>query len=464
MAIEKEAEAFLGKHLERLQQKAHIRQWLGGLLVAGLLVAMGYFAYGLLPRQYALTITGGDILGNRHFVAKSLQEEAIRNGVGLRVIPTKGSTEALEMLDQGKLDLALVQGGLEATHPNVEHVATIAPELLHFLVRPEIKEIGDIRGKRVNLGGKSGGTRVVARQVLEFSGLAEGVDYIETNYSAETLISLHASRLPEVIVLTSFAPSHTVDFLVKEHGMTLLEIPFPNSLAARLGWVADSRILAYMYSVTPPVPAKDIKTVGVNLHLLANRNVDPDAINKVLKTLYGPELETRLKMKLDEGQLTLPSGYHLSKGAKLFMARNDPILSADSMNKLKSLLGILMSLASVLLVSFKWFKGEPTKPVTQDALFAELSAAGDGDRNRVRSVGQGRQGQPGGGGRTSGETGGAQGGGPDSPAQGAIRQPATAAESVAGDHGCAGCPWGDSVIPGTDENPGFVIRTSTACK
>jgi TRAP-type uncharacterized transport system substrate-binding protein len=372
MAIEKEAEAALGKLLERIQRKARIRQWLGVLMVAGLLVALGYFAYGLVPRSYNLTITGGDILGNRHYVARSLQEAATGNGVALRVVPTKGSLEAIEMLDQGKLDLALVQGGLEAGHAGIEHVATIAPELLHVLVRPEIKGLADIRGKRVNLGGKSGGTRVVARQVLEFSGLMEGVDYIETNYSAETLIALHESRLPEVIVLTSFAPSQTVDFLVKERGMALLEIPFPNSLAARLGWVADSRILAYMYNVTPPVPERDIKTVGVNLHLLAHKGVAPEAIFQVLSTLYGPELETRLRMKLDEGQLTLPSGYPLAEGAKRFMARKDPILSADSLNKLKNLLGILMSLVSVLLVSFKWFKGEPNRPVTQDALFAEL--------------------------------------------------------------------------------------------
>lgn len=388
-----EANKVLSGFLKRIQKNALLRKTLAVCLLLALLAAAVFFVYDFTPRHYALSITGGDILSNRHYLARVLQQEAGNAGVALDVKPVSGSQEALALVEQGKLDMAFIQGGLENHYPHVVHVATVAPELLHFLVRPEIKEISDLRGRLVNLGSRQGGTRVIAKQVLEFSGLTEGVHYVEANLGAEQLLAMRAEKLPDAIVITSFAPSDIADFLIKQRGYTLLEIPFPASLALRLGWVADSKILAYMYNVKPPVPGRDIKTVGVNLHLVANEKVDPRAIYQVLESLFSPALEVRLKMKIDESLITTPSGFALSEGTKLFMARKNPLLSAATLDKIKALFGLILSVASTLLVIYKWFSGEPLepeKPATDDQAFADYigQVAGvEKDFNASRSQG-----------------------------------------------------------------------------
>jgi TRAP-type uncharacterized transport system substrate-binding protein len=367
-----EADKFLNDFLNRLQKNAQIRKGLALALLLILSGIAGYFIYEILPRNYSYTITGGDILSNRHYLAKSLQEEVAANGVALEIKPTSGSQEALALVAAGKLDFAFIQGGLDLPYPNVVHVATVAPELLHFLVRPGIKDISGLRGKRVNLGGKKGGTRIISSQVLEFSGLQEGIDYVESNIPTEELLSMRADRMPEAIVITSFAPSDVADYLVKQRGYELLEIPFPSSLSLRLGWVADSKILAYMYNVQPAVPDHDIKTIGVNLHLIANKNVEPRAVFKVLESLFSPDLEVRLKIKLNEDQLLTSASYPLSEGTRIFMNRKDPLFSNATLDKIKALFGVLLSVGSTLLVIFKWFKGEPIepeKPPTDDDAF-----------------------------------------------------------------------------------------------
>ncbi len=372
-----EADKILSAFLKRLQKNAHIRKALALVLLVTLLGVAAYFIYEILPRNYALKITGGDILSNRHFLAKSLQEEVASNGVSLEIKPTAGSQEALQQVDDGKLDFAFIQGGLDLPYPNVVHVATVAPELLHFLVRPTIMDISDLRGKRVNLNSKKGGTRVIAKQVLEFSGLRDGIDYVESNISTEELLTMRPDRLPEAIVITSFAPSDVVDYIVKHHGYKLLEIPFPSSLALRLGWVADSKILAFMYNVQPAVPRTDIKTIGVNLRLVANKNVDPRAMFKVLESLFSPDLEVRLKIKMDEKQILTSAGYPPSEGTKMFMDRKNPLFSNATLDKIKALFGLLLSVGSTLLVIFKWFRGdalEPEKPATDDQLFIDYIA------------------------------------------------------------------------------------------
>lgn len=369
-----EANKILSDFLNRIQKNATIRKSLAMLILFALMGVVCYFIYEIIPRHYNQSITGGDILSNRHYLTRNIQEQATASGLSLEIKPTNGSREALTLVDEGKLDFAFIQGGLELQFPNVVHVATVAPELLHVLVRPEIKDIASLKGKRINLGSKKGGTRIVTKQILSFSGLTEGVDYVETNIPIEELLSMDVERMPEAVVITSFAPSDIVDYLVKEKNYALLEIPFPASLSLRLGWVADSKILAYTYNVAPPVPAKDIKTIGVNLHLVANKNVDPRAVFKVLESLYSPDLEVRLKIKMDENQILVASGYPLAAGTKMYLNRNNPLFSGEMVDQIKALFGLVLSVGSTLLVIFKWFKGEPIepdRPATNDKQFLD---------------------------------------------------------------------------------------------
>lgn len=370
-----EARGILNDWLNRVQRNERVRKTLAALLVIALLGIAAHYVYEVLPRTYSLKITGGDILGNRHYLAGTLRDDIVPLGVRLDVLPTDGSQEALSLVSQGKLDFALIQGGLELPFPNVSHVANLAPELLHFLVSPDIKDIAGMRGKRINLGSKRGGTRVIAKQLLEFSGMQDGVDYVETNLSTEDLLALRKDRVPEVIVITSFAPSNVADYIVKQYGYSLLEIPFPNALALRQGWVADTKVMAYMYSVQPPVPPRDVRTVGVNLQLVANSNLDPRAVFKVLEGVYSPDLQMHLKMKFDEDKILESSSYPLSAGTRMFMDRKNPFLSQATLKKVEALFGLVLSVASTLIVVFKWFKGAPpevVKPETDDAFFVTL--------------------------------------------------------------------------------------------
>lgn len=368
-----ESEKLIADFLARLQRNARVRKWLAIGLLTLFAGWCGYLVYDIMPRQHTLTISGGEILSNRHLLAKILQEEALAHGIALRIKPSFGSYEELELLDQGKLDLAFIQGGLENHYPNVVHVATVFPELVHLIVRPDISDIAGLKDKVVNLGSKQGGTGLIARKLLEFSGLGWG-DYVQSNLSTEELIAEHPSQLPDAVFLISSAPSELAEFLVRERGYQVLEIPFPPSLALRMGWAMDTRMLAYTYSVKPAVPRTDIRTVGVNLHLVANKDVDARAIYKLLDTLTSPAMAVRVSSPIAEAQLTVPSGYRLSEGTKKFLNRNDPLFSSRNFDRLKSFLGLLLSVVSFILVVLKWFKGED-EPAAPEVLVAPVTPA-----------------------------------------------------------------------------------------
>ena len=352
-----EVEELLFKGLDWLRSKHHIRKGLALLVIAILLGIAAKFAYELYPRHYDLSISGGGMLTKSHQLAKVLQDEATRANISLLITPTKGSFQALNDLNDGVLDLAFVQGGIDVVgYENVRQVASIAPQLIHFLVKGDVKTIQDIRGKTVNLGEKNGGPSIVSNQILRFSGLVPEVDYVETNFSDEQLLGMKPANLPDVIVQVSYAPSATVDFLVQKRGYQLLEMSFPPSLALRMGWVADTKILAYTYQISPPVPAKDIQVVGVNLNLLANKDVDAHAIAALLPVLYSPQVASRFNFPISEEKMLTPSGFPVSDGTEVYLASKQPYITAQTIDQIKGIFGLVMSLLSVALVVFKWFK------------------------------------------------------------------------------------------------------------
>jgi len=402
MAASAESEALLQRALDFLQQNRRIRLALGALLVLGMLAVAGRSALRLVPRHYSLTITGGDIVSNRHFLARILQKEAPKVGLTLVVEPVSSGLDMLERVSQGKIDLAFVQGGLERTFPNVEHVATVMPELVHLLVKPGIHGMDDLRGRSINMGVKNDASRFAALTLLRFAGYAENIDYVESSFTAEQLLGLPLRKMPDAILTVSSVPSYMVEILVRKHHYQVMEIPFPESLALRHGWAANGTILAYTYDLSPAVPEKNIQTVAVNLHLVASAKADPAAVAKLLEVMYSPSVSSQLPQPIDERRMLVTSGYPISEGTNQYLRRNDSLITMELWNKAQGIFGLIMSFAGMALVVIKWFRGKPPKPAYDDPeLFGyiaevveiekralDMSALETVDRQRLKAMQQ----------------------------------------------------------------------------
>ena len=345
-------------HLEKARRNEKGRRILGIALIALLLLISAKLIFNLIPQNYILSVTSGSVLSERHFLITLLQDEVAENFLSLKVTKTAGSLDALELVNSGKLDLALVPGGLIHSFPNVRHVATLPPEFIHFLVKPNIKNLEDLKGKVINMGERRESTRILARQILSHLDFVADSDYVETNFSNEELIGMRSDILPDVIVEVSYAPSVLVDFFVKRHDYHVLAMPFPAALAKRLSWITNVTLSEYTYSIIPPVPSKDMPLAGINLHLVANANAEPKAIAELLKALYGPQINSRFSQKLVEEDLLIPSGYPVSAGTMLYLDSKKPTFTPELTDKLSTMFQLLMSLCSILVLIWKWFRSD----------------------------------------------------------------------------------------------------------
>ncbi|WP_207478589.1 TAXI family TRAP transporter solute-binding subunit [Arenibaculum pallidiluteum] len=107
-------------------------------------------------------------------------------GAKVSVQATKASAENLNLVQQGKGELAFTQtdtvaqavrGDNEAGFPKpldkIRHIATIYPNYIQIVASKEsgIKSLADLKGKRVSVGAPKSGTELNARAILKAAGI-----------------------------------------------------------------------------------------------------------------------------------------------------------------------------------------------------------------------------------------------------------------------------------------------------
>jgi len=364
-----------------------------GLLALGL-VAAGFVALALyVTRPVAapqLTIAAGSPGTSRAIFTRTLAEAA-----GERLAPSESVDADLDAVNAGRVDLALVPGAVDfGDRPHLRQVAALHVEPLHLLVKkdlaPEISgNLMALEGKVVDVG-EAGRTEArLAHAILEFVGLAPG-SITEREPDALTLRSLPPNRLvaaaqtaaddqlPDAAFLLETLPSRIAQALVTERGYRLVPLRFaqafalsaltgkePGSVAdshqvdafgLRRAFVYDTVIPAYTYDVEPAVPAEPLHTLGARLILVANENVAPASIERVLDAIFHTRVAHAVQPPLDPTLLSLPAELELHQGTLAYMGRDKPLITQDALDTASSTFSLVGASAGGLLFFWQWWR------------------------------------------------------------------------------------------------------------
>ncbi|GAB2649785.1 MULTISPECIES: TAXI family TRAP transporter solute-binding subunit [Psychrobacter] len=142
-----------------------------------------------------LTIATGGASGPYNIIGTALSEVYVKNfGVNSKTQTTGASVENVNLLTQGKVDMVLalsdvvtdaVEGKNNFDKPidNIQQIAVLYPNVVQIVTTKDtgIKNIEDLRGKRIAVGDQGSGTEVNARTLLEGFGITYDditVDYL----------------------------------------------------------------------------------------------------------------------------------------------------------------------------------------------------------------------------------------------------------------------------------------------
>ncbi|KIL99830.1 TRAP transporter solute receptor TAXI family precursor [Paramagnetospirillum magnetotacticum MS-1] len=266
-------------------------------LLAGLALAQ---AAGAAERR-TLVIAGGEVTGYYFPVAGALCRVINKDhplGLGCAVMPSSGSAANLAALKSGDADLALVQSraaqmafigaeGFKESGPmsDLRAIMALHGEVAVVVARPGsgIETLGDLKGKRVNLGKPGSFQRSMAEMVIDASGLSQG----DLSVLVELDLTEQAAELCQgnidAAIFTGIHPMPEVQMAVEECGASLVQIRSKSmdSFFKKTPWAARFAVRGGTYDGQK----EDVAAIGLKT-LLVTTKLSAEEVGAVARTVW----------------------------------------------------------------------------------------------------------------------------------------------------------------------------------
>lgn len=247
----------------------------------------------------ALVVAGGAKGGEYVTVAQLLAQSLAKSGVGANAVITAGSTENLRLLRDGNADIALVQndiadlaftgsGDFERSGPQTDlrALASLFPEAVHIVVAQEspIAGIGDLAGKRVEIGKPNSGSRTNALSLLKAAGITlENLGAAQENGLEQGLVLL-ANGEVDAVIATINAPARVLQEAAARHKVRFLSVP--SEIQDALTAENQNFVAIQLPAATYPGQSDPIRTVAVTALLVSWTGLAKDDVDAVLTALF----------------------------------------------------------------------------------------------------------------------------------------------------------------------------------
>ncbi len=247
-------------------------------------------------KTFITVVTGGSsgpyyALGGT--VAKLLNEKV--PGVNASVQSTSASSVNATMLGTKKAEIAFAMNdvisyayeGIELFKDkkisNIRGIAALYPNYVQVftLKSKNIKEIGDLKGKKVGVGAAGSGTEVNARQILEAHGITYKdirADFLSYAESVEQL----KNGAVDAAFITSGLPNSNILDISTTHDLLIIPIRKDKvaELAKKFPFYTSEDIPAGMYKNEKPV-----ETAAVTSILVTREDLSEDLVYNITKTI-----------------------------------------------------------------------------------------------------------------------------------------------------------------------------------
>lgn len=294
---------------------------------------------------------GGDYYNFGQAIRRVINKNEPR--IKLEVIPTNGADENMQLLHDGKVQLALVQNDT-ATQPSARAIALIYPEVFHLMAREksEIKTIFDLKGKRLALMPKGSGSYDA------FWLLAQHYDLKPTDFQwlqmtpKQAASAFSSGQVDAVFRALPIGNSWTKE-LIRTTPARMIAIDQAAAIKISYPYLIDSTIPKGTYKAIPAIPDDNLPTVGVQAALITNENIDSNLVRDITSILYEYRHDL-VKIEPKAATISQPDigqnlGLTLHKGAKNYYDREKPPFLAENADYI----ALLISIAT-LFISGLW--------------------------------------------------------------------------------------------------------------
>lgn len=300
--------------------------WLGStaLVVAGFAVA---FLWLEPAPPETLRLATGSPGGAYAAWGERYREILAEDDIDVELVPTAGSRENLELLRDGRVDLAFVQSGvtLESTNESdLESLGALYVEPLWIFVPEDaaLTDVRDLAGHAVGMGTPGSGTRAIAETLLDASGLPE-----PATPATGTLLE-QVERPDEIaaIFLVAAPTSSALRALFADPRWRATSLPLRDAYAHRFRDLTSLRVPRGVIDLANVLPAEDLALVAPAATLVHHPSFHPALVDLVLMAAERCHAEPTLLTDGGTYPTVEPVSYPLANEARRFHQRGPSFL------------------------------------------------------------------------------------------------------------------------------------------
>ncbi len=316
-----------------------------------------------------ITIATGAKSGNYYQTALLYKELLKEDKVEVNILETAGSVENLELVKQGKTDIAFMQNGIieNNTYEHIQSLASVYYEPLWVFYKNEsysIDYVIELISKKISIGPEGSGTKDLASKILEVNGINSENSTIYNYSSSKAKEELENGNIDALFVVSSHNST-----IVKE----LLENPKINVLSFKRA-KAYSRKYSFLEALTlyegtldlyKNLPDQNINLLSTTATLIANQNLNEELIRLFLKKVKEVHSKKDLFAKPNQFPNTNNMMLELNEEASRYFTYGDtwlekifPFWIASNIDRLKiliiPLLTLLIPLSKGIFPLYRW--------------------------------------------------------------------------------------------------------------
>lgn len=341
------------------------------LLAIGLLV-LAYWWLNPNPPKTVTLATGPaqsayDEFGKRY--AKALAGY----GITVRLLPSQGSQENLEMLRDGRADLGFVQGGTSERRmedeENLESLGSLFVEPLWLFYREAVapqggnkepkdnnkafkplSSLAQLQGLRVNVGTAGSGVPSLVAKLLEANRIDPASITLSQLEQTPAVTEFLAGNL-DAVVFASAPEAVMVQLLLQTPGIRLMDFPQSEAYARRFAFLTPATLPRGVVDLAADIPPQNLRLVAPTTALLTRVETHPALLqlfSQTAQALHGgaswftrarqfPNLENTELPIAKQAERTIKNGPPL-------MQRYLPFWLANLIDRMWLAMGVILAL------------------------------------------------------------------------------------------------------------------------
>lgn len=311
-----------------------------------IITAIFFFFHSAPPKTIVITtgVEGSPYQRVAQRYAKLLEKQ----GVTLKILPSRGSRENLERLidPSHRVDIGFVQTGV-AKDKNIEKLMSLGsvsyqPLYLFYRSEKPVVLLSQFKGKRLAVGENGTGTHFLALELLALNGIKpEGDSRLLELDDDSTLKGLLEGSIDAAFMMGDSTSVKIIRDLLHTEGIKVFDFSQADAYCRRMSYLSKLILLKGVADFGNDLPDRDITLVSPTVELIAREDLHPALIDVLLETATRVHSRAGVFQKRREFPAPIEHEYRVSedaqryyKSGKTFLYRYLPFWLASLINRI----------------------------------------------------------------------------------------------------------------------------------